>query len=33
VNMITAVTLALAIAFEPAESDAIRRPKRERLLL
>lgn len=28
VNMITAVTLALALAFEPAESDIMRRPPR-----
>jgi magnesium-transporting ATPase (P-type) len=28
VNMITAVTLALALAFEPAESDVMRRPPR-----
>jgi magnesium-transporting ATPase (P-type) len=35
VNMITAVTLALALAFEPAEADVMRRPprnSRERLL-
>ncbi len=29
VNMVTAVTLALALAFEPAESDVMRRPPRE----
>ena len=29
VNMITAVTLALALAFEPAESDIMRRPPRD----
>ncbi|MBI4194321.1 MAG: cation-transporting P-type ATPase [Betaproteobacteria bacterium] len=29
VNMITAVTLALAIAFEPAESNVMRRPPRD----
>jgi len=29
VNMITAVTLALALAFEPAESDTMRRPPRQ----
>jgi magnesium-transporting ATPase (P-type) len=28
VNMVTAVTLALALAFEPAESDVMRRPPR-----
>ncbi len=29
VNMVTAVTLALALAFEPAESDVMRRPPRK----
>jgi magnesium-transporting ATPase (P-type) len=29
VNMITAVTLALALAFEPAETDVMRRPPRD----
>lgn len=29
VNMVTAVTLALALAFEPAEPDVMRRPPRE----
>ena len=29
INMITAVTLALALAFEPAESNVMRRPPRE----
>ncbi|MFZ5474196.1 MAG: HAD-IC family P-type ATPase, partial [Pseudomonadota bacterium] len=29
VNMVTAVTLALALAFEPAESDIMRRPPRD----
>jgi len=30
VNMVTAVTLALALAFEPAESDVMARPPRDR---
>ena len=30
INMITAVTLALALAFEPPEADVMRRPPRER---
>ncbi|MDA1108160.1 MAG: HAD-IC family P-type ATPase [Proteobacteria bacterium] len=29
VNMVTAVTLALALAFEPAEADVLRRPPRD----
>jgi hypothetical protein len=29
VNMVTAVTLALALAFEPAEPDVMRRPPRD----
>jgi magnesium-transporting ATPase (P-type) len=29
VNMVTAVTLALALAFEPAQSDVMRRPPRD----
>jgi magnesium-transporting ATPase (P-type) len=29
INMVTAVTLALALAFEPPESDAMRRPPRD----